>query len=595
MKKGLLIYQRIILIQFISILIIMILFGIYFNKSNKNKEIKDLKHQTDHLSERLRINLAKPLQNLDSKTCNSMLTQEVNNKYVLAIIINKNGKLFTGKIKKENGEVINIDNIVQHKEFLNKKYSIKKIKILNKNGPEKKEIGELIIYTTDSPVKEVLSSISTQIIFQIIIIVILLSIITFLILNQFLNKPLKQLTRTASRIARGETELKAHTEGSREIATLANAFNSMTEQLGKRADIFKKTNDILSEIITKAKEIIVILNSSSKEIDAAAHEQTNGATEQASGITEVSATLEELSITAKQITKNVGDLVGSSEEVTKLLEESEKNLLDTVTQLKNVGNMSNKNASKIGELGKKSKSINNMVTLIKSIANKTDMLSINASIEASKDKKAGKGFRVIATEIRQLSQKTIDSAKEVEKTAREIQDFIQSIVIASENEAKKVIESGGIVKNIYENLESIVLKINDNFSSTQKIDVSIKQQESGSRQAADTMKQMSDIARQSAETARQTSAAVNEIVNLSNELELIIEKLNDKNIGADEEKVQQESEMMNQDFEEDTNNVFQDVFNNINSFLSKQVPKVIQLSGKYYNKIRSKTGKSDNQ
>ncbi|MBN2533456.1 MAG: methyl-accepting chemotaxis protein [Spirochaetales bacterium] len=305
----------------------------------------------------------------------------------------------------------------------------------------------------------------------------------------------------------------------------AEDYKKTSGQTKQLAESLKKSNDILTEIISKAKELTINLNSSTKEIEAAAQEQTNGSNEFASGITEVSATLEELTITAKQITKNVGDLVFSSEEVIKFLQSSESKLLKTVSQLEDAGKISKNNTGEINELGKRSILINEMVELIKNVANKTNILSINASIEASRAGEIGAGFSVVAAEIRELSKETILSAKNVEKAAGEIQNFLNSIILSSESESEKVIGSGKIVKQIFDDIENVVGKINDNYSFTQKIDVSIKQQENGSKQASDTMKQMSEISRQSAETARQILKVVRDIVKLVEEIDVTVKKI----------------------------------------------------------------------
>jgi methyl-accepting chemotaxis protein len=283
-------------------------------------------------------------------------------------------------------------------------------------------------------------------------------------------------------------------------------------------------NKDLTDIASKVKNGVVELVSISKEMHATAEEQTSASTEQASGITEVSATLEELTITAKQITVNAGELVVASGETTKLLEEGQSDLMQTVGRLDEVGVISKKNTTQVNELGKRSRLINEMVEIIKDIANKTNMLSINASIEASRAGEAGKGFSVVAAEIRELSKETITTAKKVETAAQEIQSFISDIIIASESESDKVLQSGEAAKDIYQKLINIVEKIGNNYSFTQKIDVSIKQQENGSRQASETMHQMSEIAKQSAEVARQTAEAVQNIVDLSKELDLAVQK-----------------------------------------------------------------------
>ncbi len=348
----------------------------------------------------------------------------------------------------------------------------------------------------------------------------------FILTTAFITAPIARLTAQAVRVAVGESGagVGIRKARSREVALLASALEQMTGELGKRADGFRRTNENLTEIIGKAKDIVVNLNSGTKQIESSAQEQTTAMNEFASGINEVSATLEELTITARQITGNVGELVLSSEEAVKRLRENEGRLLETATRLEDVGEISRANAREIGELGKKSVLIGEMVELIKEIANKTNILSINASIEASRSGEAGSGFAVVAAEIRELSKETVASAKNVEKAAREIEEFIVSVVQTSESESAKVVESGGVVKTIHDDLGAVAEKIGSNYSFTQKIDVSIKQQESGSRQAADTMRQMAEISRQTAGGARETLQVVKEIVTLAEGLDVTIAK-----------------------------------------------------------------------
>jgi methyl-accepting chemotaxis protein len=305
----------------------------------------------------------------------------------------------------------------------------------------------------------------------------------------------------------------------------AEKFETGFDEAQKSAENAKKTNELLKEVMDMARNIIVQLNSSSKEIEAAAQEQTSAANEHASGVTEISSTLEELTITARQITANVGELVFASGEALKMLKEGENELVQTVEQLGEAGTISSNNTIQISELGKRSEIINQMVEIIKDVANKTNMLSINASIEASRAGEVGKGFAVVAAEVRELSRETISSAKRVEKAAREIRDLLNVIIKSSESESKKVINSGKTVTLVKDNMENVMSSINKNYAFSQKIDISIKQQENGSKQATEAMKQMAEVARQSAGTAKQTLLAVKDIVNFSMELDSVTKLL----------------------------------------------------------------------
>ncbi|MBN2353272.1 MAG: methyl-accepting chemotaxis protein [Spirochaetales bacterium] len=345
-----------------------------------------------------------------------------------------------------------------------------------------------------------------------------------IILARRLSVPLVKLTATAAAIASGDNALEARVAGSREVNALGEAFNSMTTQLRSKAESFRAANQGLTEIIGTSRDIVSGLNTTAKEIEAAAQEQTTASNEHASGITEVSATLQELTITARQITNNVGELVLSSEEAMRTLKAGMQKLIAAGTLLEDAGVISRANSAQIGELGKRSMLINEMVELIREVANKTNILSINASIEASRSGEAGSGFSVVAAEIRELSKETIESAKKADKAAKDIQDFLNSIIVSSGNESAKVQESGSTVREISTAMGEVVSKINSNYSFTQKIDVSIKQQETGSVQAAETMRQMAEISRQSAENARQTLAAVKDIVRQAAGLENAIGK-----------------------------------------------------------------------
>ncbi len=451
-----------------------------------------------------------------------------------AYVVDRQGRLIayrdTSRVLK--GE--NVRNMTAVAEFIRGQGAADKMNIWNYRGISGDEVVGTFVplgspdwaVITELPVEEayrqVIQSTITAII-STLAMAIIAGVIGIVVARR-LSVPLVNLTGTATAIAGGDTVHEAKVAGSKEIASLAEAFNSMTAQLRDKAERFRTANEFLSEIVGKSKDIVLNLNSSAKEIEAAAQEQTTAANEHASGITEVSATLQELTITAKQITNNVGDLVLSSEEVVRFLKESEKQLLGTVDQLDEVGEISRRNTAEINELGKRSVLINEMVELIREVANKTNILSINASIEASRSGEAGSGFSVVAAEIRELSKETIDSAKRADKAAKEIQDFLNSIIESSKNESVKVVESGKTVKDIYNTMGDVVTRIGNNYSFTQKIDVSIKQQESGSVQAAETMRQMAEISRQSAEIARQTLAAVKDIVKYAVDLEGTVNK-----------------------------------------------------------------------
>ncbi|URA10152.1 methyl-accepting chemotaxis protein [Thermospira aquatica] len=280
----------------------------------------------------------------------------------------------------------------------------------------------------------------------------------------------------------------------------------------------------LNEIFVNIDEGINKLTAVAKELEASSQEQISAATEHSSGITEVSATIEELSVTAKQIADSTEQLVQSTKNMVSVLSSNKVSLQGAYERIMSISDLMGQNAQEIIDLNKKSVFISEMVKIITDVANKTNLLSLNASIEAARAGEVGKGFSVVSAEIRELSKETIASAKKVTAAAEEIKNFIEKIVENSNKEVQEMKESVSKVKEVVDTTENLVTEINNNYSFMRKIEISTKQQEIGSQQAAETMKQMSEISKQSVEVSNQSLGAIKELVDLANSLGNILNK-----------------------------------------------------------------------
>ncbi len=283
----------------------------------------------------------------------------------------------------------------------------------------------------------------------------------------------------------------------------------------------------LNEILINIEEGISKLTSAAKELEASSQEQISAATEHSSGITEVSATIEELSVTAKQIAESTEQLVQATKNVVNILSNNKISLEGAYNRIMNISELIEQNAKEIMDLNKKSVFISEMVKIITDVANKTNLLSLNASIEAARAGEVGKGFSVVSAEIRELSKETIASAKKVTNAAEEIKNFIEKIVENSNKEVNEIKESVFKVKEVVNSTENIMNEMNNNYSFLRKIEISTKQQEVGSQQAAETMKQMTEISKQSVEVSNQSLNSVKELVDLANNLDELVKKYSD--------------------------------------------------------------------
>ncbi len=280
----------------------------------------------------------------------------------------------------------------------------------------------------------------------------------------------------------------------------------------------------LNEILINLEEGIAKLTAASKELEASTQEQISAATEHASGITEVSATIEELSITAKQIAESTEQMVNATKSIVGVLTNNKDTLEKAYEKIAGISKLIEFNAQEIMDLNKKSVFITEMVKIITDVANKTNLLSLNASIEAARAGEVGKGFSVVSAEIRELSKETIASAKKVTTVAEEIKSFIDKIVENSNKEVTEIKESVEKVQEVVNATGLLMNEMNNNYAFLRKIEISTKQQEVGSQQATETMRQMSEVSKQSVEVANQSLNAVKELVDLADHLNTLAQK-----------------------------------------------------------------------
>lgn len=508
---------KIVIIQIALTVSVLTIFGFISFFNSINKITVGIKQEAEIAVKSLQQILVEPIWEQDIDQVKTLMDVQMLNSDILAVLFIEGDEVIGKYADKEGFSRTYVKNSETDK-ILASNLFIKEVPLTHIG----EDIGILKIYYTDKNIRIARSGQLLGLVVQIILLSLFIFGI-FSILGNRIGKKLNSVIMLLKEISSGRIKSlkKIEIKQKDEIGILGKTFNTMLENL--------------QHVSGDMQEIILNLNSTSREIQTAAEEQVNSANINASGITEVSATMEELSITAKQITKNASELVIASGEAVKSLETGKMQLMQTVDQLEEIGKMSKENTVNIKELGKRSLLINEMVSIIKEVANATNILSINASIEASRAGAAGKGFSVVAAEIRELSKETITSAKKVEQAAHEIQNFMESIINFSEAESDKVLKSGIVAREVNDKMEGIIENINNNYTFTQKIDISIKQQEKGSDQVSAAMKEMAANSRQSASIAKQTTVAVTDIVNLTCDLEQVIVKFDNEYKNIEEE------------------------------------------------------------
>jgi len=332
-------------------------------------------------------------------------------------------------------------------------------------------------------------------------ILIVLILILATLFAKRMTKPLGYLTSIASKIASGDLFTA---KKDLESIKIKEKFNSTTNEKIKDDIIllyksFESMLENLDSLIGQVQRSGIQVTTSATQIAASARELEATVAEQAASTKEVSATSKEITQTSIGLANKIIKVSTNANVTADFAEQGKSSLYIMEQAMHDLSNATNSITSKLSIINDKANRISNVVTTINKISEQTNLLSLNASIEAEKAGEYGKGFSVVAREISRLADQTAVATKDIEFMVNEMQSSVSSGVMEMDKFGQEVKRGTSQIENIGTQMNTIIQKVKELIPEFENVSIGTQNQSQSAEQISDAMTQLSQTASQTKE------------------------------------------------------------------------------------------------
>lgn len=534
MFKNLTIVKK-LRISYGVIIVLLLILGIYsqYNTAQIKQDTKDIDERVDKITNAATIR--KIIKDNQIEVREILLTDNMKEKEESKKIIEENrkiyketieylekttrsdkGKKILAELKEAFEDVAKANNKIIELSFTGKNKEA--IEFLNKEVPKKMDrlnlaLDNLVkfqIENTKTSIKDIESFLNTQLISLAAISAVSIGVALFfaIFIAKLIKKCLNELKTTLEKVAQGDLSVEAKVESRDELGMISQSVNEAIRSIKR--------------LIAESKTISSSLASSSEQLSATTEEISRNLKSQTERASQIASAAEEMSQTVVDIAKNASNIAEVSVTTASVAKEGKDMTTNTAKEIKVIEGAIGKLSEVINVLGERSRQIGEIVTVIKDIADQTNLLALNAAIEAARAGEQGRGFAVVADEVRKLAERTTKATDEIAEMIRGIQTEVDVAEGSMEDATKKVASGVELSNKSAEILGQILSKAQELQSMIQQIASATEEMSSVTDHITQDIGSIAEGSKEISLAVEQSAQTASDIARLGGELQTAI-------------------------------------------------------------------------
>jgi methyl-accepting chemotaxis protein WspA len=318
-----------------------------------------------------------------------------------------------------------------------------------------------------------------------------------LLLMRAIMAPMNRIVQILEIMRTGDLSGRLNLERKDEFGAVETGFNDMMTEL--------------TSLVSQAQRSSVQVTTSVTEIAATSKQQQATATETAATTTEIGATSREIAATSRDLVRTMTEVSTAADQASVAAGSGQQGLARMEETMHAVMGAADLVNAKLAILNEKAGNINQVVVTIVKVADQTNLLSLNAAIEAEKAGEYGRGFAVVATEVRRLADQTAVATYDIEQMVREIQSAVSAGVMGMDKFSEEVRRGMSEVQQVGEQLSQIIHQVQALAPRVLMVNEGMQAQATGAEQINHALVQLGDASSQTVESLRQASFAIDEL------------------------------------------------------------------------------------